>query len=86
MAQFRAPDFLAGAPLPPFVPAVFPLPVLGIRYQHARAMLGVMTEIQGPTRYLAQSPWLDALPGGHFICDMNIVYAGSALLLRLRRQ
>ncbi|KAJ1386905.1 hypothetical protein B484DRAFT_459907 [Ochromonadaceae sp. CCMP2298] len=87
MAQWRAPDFNGGAPLPPFVPQVFPLPALGICYQHAQiAMLGVMSEIQEPTRYLANAPFINSLPGGQFICDMNITYAASGLVLRLQRR
>ena len=61
---YTAANFAPAAVPLPFIQAVFPLPMLGIKYHHAKiAIAAVFAEIQNPTRYATNVPFLLALPG-----------------------
>jgi hypothetical protein len=81
-------DFTVGANFP-FIPAVFPaaFPRGGIQYHHAKIAIGaVISEIECPILFGANNcPHLLGLPPGNVICDLQINYANSAVLIRLRK-
>ena len=78
-------DFVAPIPLP-FVSAVFPLPLLGVRFHHdAIAIAAMLAELELPTIYRENLPLVSALHYGTPICDLAIVYAEQSVALRLRK-
>ena len=58
----------------------------GFQYHHAkRAIQSVQAQIQNPTRFAAFCPGLCATPNGNVICDLTIMYANAAVVLRIHK-
>jgi hypothetical protein len=84
--QRVAADFKPNANIFPYLQAAFPLLGGGIQYHHAKiAIHAVQMEIQGLARFGPNCPALSALPPGHTICDLRIIYANVIILLRVRK-
>lgn len=69
----------------PFIIAQFPL-IGGFQYHHAKRVIqSVQSQIQNPTRFAVFCPGLCATPNGSAICDLTIMYANAAVVLRIHK-
>ena len=69
----------------PWVPAQFPV-MAGFQYHHAkRAIMGVIEEIQNPTRFAVNCPGLSAIAAGNVICDLSIIFGNAVIVIRIHK-
>ena len=69
----------------PFIVAQFPV-MGGFQYHHTMGSIqSVQVQIQIPTRFEVSCPGLCATPNGNIICDLSIMYANAAVVIRIHR-
>ena len=67
-----------------FVAATFPIEG-GFQYQTHRALKSVQEQIQNPTHFAANCPYLCATTRGSILCDLSIIYANAVIVLRIHK-
>eukprot|EP01032_Pedospumella_encystans_P013921 gene13921-16008_t len=65
----------------------FAVPLGGFQYNQSQTvLLAVQEELQELIRFGRECRALAALPAGHVICDLSIIYANAILAIRMHRQ
>ena len=80
-----AADFRQGV-IVPLIAANLPFFGGGVQYHHSKiAIHALYMEISQPVRFAANCPGIAALLPGQIICDLNIIFANTIIVLRLRK-
>ena len=78
-------NFVPGAGIPPFIQAALSVPA-GVRYHHCKiAIQAVQEELQTVNLFAAQCPGLAQLASGQIICDLEIRYKHTIIIIRIRK-